>query len=158
VLAEIAERLTGGPPGPGFVDELRRQVDADPFVRDGVVGGLGEVAVGGRVPECRPAGAAWAGGLTWWAAAIAGVTPAEFEARSRATPGRQRPLFGDEEASSGQVRPLRPIAEPPARTRRAPSAERALVVRALRELLAQSSGGQIPASAVRQLLEQLERL
>ncbi|HEY8339943.1 MAG TPA: hypothetical protein VIK95_08755, partial [Egibacteraceae bacterium] len=65
VLAEIAERLTGGPPGPGFVDALRRQVDADPFVRDVVVGVIAEVAFGGRVPERRPPGASWDRGLTW---------------------------------------------------------------------------------------------
>lgn len=158
VLTEVAERLTGGPPGPGFVDALRTQVDGDPFVRDVVVGVVAEVAFGGRVPERRPAGASWDRGLTWWAAVIAGVTPAEFEARSSAASGRQRPLFGVEEEAQAQVRPLRPVATAPVRTRRAPSAERVLVVRALRDLLAQSSGGQIPASVVRQLLEQLERL
>lgn len=154
VLAEVAERLTGAPPGPGFVDELRAKYAEDAFTRDVVIGVIADVAFGGRVPDRRPPGASWDRGLIWWAAALAGVEPAEFEARVPA--GEQRPLFNGE-AGGGQ----RPALDAPTRRQAvakllARSPERAALAARLRDLLAQSDGDQVPASAVRDLLAELE--
>lgn len=158
VVQEIAARLTGGGPAPGFMDELRPQFAHDQFVRDVVIGVVVDVAFNGRVPLRRPAGASWDRGLTWWAAACAGTTPSEFERRSKGEPPPQPRLFGEADpaaaASAGRV--------VPSVARRAPQGEaprlvdRAQVVQALRQLLAHEQEGQIPAAAVRALLGQLD--
>lgn len=152
VLVEAAQRLTGTPPGPGFVEALRVRFDTDPFTRDVVVGVVADVAFNGRVPTHRPPGASWDRGLTWWAAAIAGTTPAQFEART-APAVTQRRLFGGEEDQ--QPPPARGPASGP--RRRAPSAERRMLVQSLRELLRASDGDMIPAAGVRQLLATLDQ-
>jgi hypothetical protein len=153
LLAEAARRLIGGPPTPGFVDDLRTQFEEDAFVRDMVIGVVADVAFGGRVPAHRPPGASWDRGLTWWAAALAGITPAEFEARSPAVRSTQRALF---ETDSAEPRPA-PASAPARRpvVRRSP--ERAALTQALRELIASADGDQVPVSALRQMLDQLER-
>jgi hypothetical protein len=133
VLAEAAQRLTGAPPAPGFVDELRVRFAEDPFVRDVVVGVVCDVAFGGRLPTRRPPAALWDRGLSWWGAAIAGLPPTEFD-RQPAGEGSQPGLF------DGAAQPM----------------ERRVVMDALRALLAAADGDQIPAAAVRQLLAQLD--
>lgn len=154
VLVEAADRLVGEPPSQAFLEHLRQRFDADPFTRSVLIDVIADVAFNGRVPQRRPAGASWDRGLTWWAAALAGVSRAEFEARSHAE-AAQRALFAP------------PAAEPPAsgpspaRRHDGPplfrgSAERRALAAALRELVERSQGGQIPVSAVRQLLAQLE--
>jgi hypothetical protein len=157
VVMEAAERLTGAPPGPGFVDDLRAAFEQDAFTRDVVIGVVADVAFGGRAPERRPPGASWDRGLTWWAAALAGTTPGEFESRAGAPAASQHRLFD----TGGAERPPDPQRlQETARQRVAPrvarSPERAALAAALRELLATAASDQIPASAVRQLLAQLE--
>lgn len=154
VLDEMARQLTGKPPAPTFLDELRAQFAADPFVRDVVIGVIADVAFHGRLPTRRPPGTAWDRGLTWWAAVIAGTSPAEFEARSGPPPVTQRPLFeaGPDDGPRGSPRTA-PVAALP-RPRATPG--RTALVAALRQLLAAAEGDQVPASAVRQLLAELE--
>lgn len=182
VLRTVAERLTGGPPPPGFVDELRRAFDTDPFTRTIVVDVIAEVAFGGRVPRRQPAGASWDRGLRWWAAALAGVDVAEFE--SRPAGGIQPDLFagsgagdpedadapaagaGDAQTAAGGAASSRASgAETPAAESLAAAArrqvgraspERLALARSLRQLLTASEGEQVPASAVRQLIAELE--
>jgi hypothetical protein len=137
VVNELAARLTGGPPPAGFVDDLRGHVEADPFVRDVLVDTVADVAFGGRVPRRRPPGAAWDRGLTWWAAALAGVSPAEFDARSAPEAARQPRLFEPSPAAQ-------------------PEPTRAALAATLRQLLDAAEGDVVPASAVRQLLAQLD--
>lgn len=148
VLVEAADRLTGAPPSPGFVDGLRRRFETDPFTRDVVVGVVADVAFGGRLPSGRPPGASWDRGLTWWAAAIAGTTPEQFESRA-ARPASQRRLFGDDGPSDA------PTASP-TRPPQATSAERAMLVSGLRGLLATAEGDCVPAAAVRSLLAAID--
>ena len=151
VVAEVSQRLNGAPPGPGFVDHLQERFDEDAFTRDVVVGVIADVAFNGRIPRHRPVGASWDRGLTWWAAAIAGVTPQEFDAA--VPPGEQTRLFGVEE---------RPSAQPRRRTgssrAAAPSSssERATLIAALRDLVRTADGEHIPTSAIRALITQLE--
>lgn len=149
VVVEIARRLTGGPPTPDFVADLREQFETDPFTRDVVISVVAEIAFNGRVPSRRPAGTSWDRGLTWWAATIAGVSLAEFEARPPTEPTAQRRLFDDAEHERMPSRRGGP----------APSAaerERAALAAALRDLLQSAQGDQVPASAVRRLLVWLE--
>jgi hypothetical protein len=155
VLQEAAERLTGRPPAPGFVDELRARFDDDPFTRDVLISTIADVAFGGRVPERRPAGASWDRGLIWWASALAGTTPAAFEGRGQG-PAGQRPLFGNDPGQApGATMDEHARAQAVARLAvRAP--ERAALAARLRDLLAQSDGDQVPASAVRDLLAELD--
>ena len=150
VLTEAAERLTGGPPSAGFVDSLRERFETDVFTRDILIGVIADVAFGGRVPRYRPAGASWDRGLTWWAAAIAGTSAGEFEART-AQQADQRRLFETEEDAVAASR-----RGPGPRRRRTPSAERTMLVQALQQLLRSADGDMIPASAVRQLLATLD--
>lgn len=157
VLEEAAHRLTGQPASARFLDDLREQVTTDAFVGDVLVGAIADVAFNGRVPTRRPSGAAWDRGLTWWAAVIAGTTLADFEARSGPPPVRQHPLFDPPAAPDGSPAPT------PARTspvvaipRRRVSPERAALAAALRQLLATADEDRVPASAVRQLLADLE--
>lgn len=163
VLAEVAERLTGGPPPSGFVDDLRARYEEDAFTRDILIGTIADVAFGGRVPERRPPGTSWDRGLIWWAAALAGVTPAEFEGRGVAS-AEQRPLFeGERDGRDAAPDPAARVAaaDPAARDRAVArlaqrSPERAALIARLRDLLAQADGDQVPASAVRGLLAELE--
>lgn len=152
VLRTIAERLTGGPPTAGFVDELRRAFDTDPFTRTIVVDVIAEVAFGGRVPRRQPAGASWDRGLRWWAATLAGVDVAEFD--GPATPAAQPDLFDPDAAGSSPQAETLAVAARRQVPRTTP--ERLALARTLRELLAASEGGQVPASAVRQLIDALE--
>lgn len=152
VLRTIAERLTGGPPPEGFVDELRRAFEADPFTRTIVADAIAEVAFGGRVPARQPAGASWDRGLRWWAATLAGVDVAEFD--GPATTAAQPDLF---EADGGDASPPASALAAAARQqvpRTTP--ERLALARSLRQLLAAGDGWQVPASAVRQLIAELE--
>ena len=153
VVDELARRLTGQAPTPQFLDGVREGFATDPFVQDVVVDVVAEVAFNGRQPQRRPPGTAWDRGLTWWAATIAGTTPQDFEARSAAPAGAQRALF-DTPHSHERVHPRTgPVAAVP----RSPVANgRAALAAALRELLASAEGDQVPASAVRQLLGELE--
>lgn len=143
VVAEVSRRLTGGPPTPGFVVDLQERFAQDPFTRDVVVAVIAEVAFKGRIPRRRPAGASWDRGLTWWAAAIAGTSPAQFEARAGAA--EQSRLFPVE---AGAPRPA------PGRGR-GPTAERAALIAALRELVRTSDGRSVPVAAIQRLIEQL---
>ena len=152
VLVEASQRLTGGPPPPGFVDDLRERFDADAFTRDVVVGVIADVAFNGRIPRHRPAGASWDRGLTWWGAAIAGVTPEAFEATP--PPVVQSRLFGVEEQSS---RPAGAQRSTSTTSRRSATSERAALAGALRDLLRTAQGNSVPADSVRQLLAQLEQ-
>ncbi|CAN5902109.1 hypothetical protein BH23ACT8_BH23ACT8_07060 [soil metagenome] len=165
VVTEAAQRLTGRPPSPGFVEDLRAAFGGDAFVQAVVADVVADIAFRGRIPQRRPAGVSWDRGLTWWAAALAGVTPAAFEARSREPDPSQRALFererGDaDDAGEAQAVPTagelhdRARAQTVAQAARTP--ERGAVAAALRDLLAQAEGGQIPASVVRQLLAHLE--
>lgn len=150
VLAEVARRLTGQPPSPGFVEDLRARVETDPFTRDVLVDVIAEVAFGGRVPSRRPPGVSWDRGLAWWAAALAGVAPAAFD-RPAVEPPLQTPLF-DPGAPAATPAPVSRRPRPSSSAAR----ERQALVLALRELLRTNEGGVIPASAVRQLLTKLE--
>jgi hypothetical protein len=175
VVLEAAERLTGRSPSPGFVDDLRAAFERDPFTRDVVIGVVADVAFSGRVPQRRPPGASWDRGLTWWAAALAGTTPAEFESRSGAPVASQHRLFdaaagstGPSPVGSGSVgvgsagsaarSDPQGIAEAARRQvgRRPISPERAALAAALRELIVNAGSDQVPASAIRQLLAELE--
>jgi hypothetical protein len=160
VVNELAARLTGGPPPAGFVDDLRGHVEADPFVRDVLVDTVADVAFGGRVPRRRPPGAAWDRGLTWWAAALAGTAPAAFEARSGPPVAAQHRLFdtvaGPADATRGAGAGAERIEATARRAARGVSPERAALAAALRELLATAGSDQVPASAIRQLLVELE--
>ena len=150
VLLEVARRLTGGPPPPGFVDTLRERFAEDAFTRDVVVGAIADAAFNGRIPRHRPAGASWDRGLTWWAAAIAGVTPEAFEAAGPNVV--QSRLFGVEERQ--------PAPRPASRggsSRRTVAGERAALAASLRELLRTADRDSISTSAIRQLLAQLEQ-
>ena len=154
VLQEIAARLTGARPDQHFSERLRQDFDADPFVRDVVIGVVCDVAFGGRIPERRPARTSWDRGLVWWAAAIAGIPVTQFEARSTTAAAEQTALFeapvaAAGPAASGSGVPRRPRPRPP-------SAERAALARALRQLLEHATGDQVPAAAIRQLLADLE--
>ena len=152
VLTAAAEQLTGGPPTPGFVDELRARFEDDPFTRDVLVGVIAEVAFGGRVPQRRPAGASWDRGLTWWAAALAGTTPEAFEGRGE---GPGQPALFDEAPREEPAAPRRRRAEVVAELApRAP--ESAALAARLRDLLAQAEGDSVPVQAVRDLLAELE--
>ncbi|HWH31741.1 MAG TPA: hypothetical protein VNU01_03620 [Egibacteraceae bacterium] len=152
VVHEIAARLTGGAPAPGFMEGLRPQFTADQFVRDVVIGVVVDVAFGGRVPTRRPAGATWDRGLTWWAAACAGTTPAEFEQRSRPEPVPQPRLFAEPEP------PAPPAPEAGRRTpARSRPLDRARMAQALRALLTLEEDGRVPAAEIRALLREIER-
>jgi hypothetical protein len=157
VVTEAADRLTGSPPAPGFVDGLRERFENDPFTRDVVVAAVADVAFGGRLPRRRPPGASWDRGLTWWAAAINGTTPEQFEARSTVA-AAQRRLFGDEAAAGAgsDAAPGAADGSAPSGATAPASPERALVVAGLRELLARGDGDTIPVAAVRSLLAALE--
>ena len=146
VLAEASRRLDGGPPGAGFVETLQERFVSDAFTRDVLISVIADVAFNGRVPRSRPPGASWDRGLTWWAATLAGTTPEAFE--GTAPPVVQSRLFGIEEPA--------PRRRAPAPARRG-SSDRSMVVAALRDLLGAEQDGFIPASAVRALLEQLQR-
>ena len=148
VLTEVAGRLTGGTVPAGFMDELRERFEDDAFTRDVVVGAVADVAFNGRIPRHRPRGASWDRGLTWWAAAIAGVSPAEFEAAPQ--PVVQSRLFGVEEQHN------QPPARRPTSPRPSASADRAAVIGALRDLLRTAEDDRIPAGAIRDLLAQLQ--
>lgn len=155
VLTEVAQRLTGGPAGPGFVDDLKARYADDAFTRDVVNATVADVAFGGRVPDRRPPGASWDRGLIWWAAALAGASPPDFERRP-AGAVEQRPLFGAAEPPSppaGLDREARDRAVARLAVR---SPERAALVARLRDVLAHADGDQVPAGAVRALLEELE--
>ena len=147
VLAEAARQLTGGPPPAGFVDTLRERFATDPFTRDVVVSVIADVAFSGRIPRFRPAGASWDRGLTWWAAAIAGISPEAFD--KGPTDAVQSRLFGVEEQPS---RPA-PRRSP---SRRTAATERAAIAGALRDLLRTTEGDTVPTAAIRQLLASLE--
>lgn len=151
VVIEAAQRLRGSAPAAGFVEDLRRRFPVDAFTRDVLIAVIADVAFGGRLPTRRPVGASWDRGLTWWAAAIAGTTPREFEARAT-TPATQRRLF-DTEAIQADA-----AGEPgdPTQSERIVSVERRMLVGALRELLTGADGDSVPASAVRHLLATLE--
>lgn len=154
VLDEIARRLTGGPPTRAFVEDLPHAFATDPFTCDVVVDIVAEVAFHGRVPARRPAHAGWDRGLTWWAATLAGTTPAEYAAASVATPGEQGALFEPPPSAVGP--PTARRTEPPAAALPPVSRERRALADALRELVGQSDGGQVPATALRQLIAQLD--
>jgi hypothetical protein len=133
VVERLADVLTGQRPRAGFVEAVRRSYAEDPLVRDAVHSVVAEVAFRGRVPSRRPPGASWDRGLVWWAATLAGRAPDEYA--ERAAPVEQPALFTDA----------------------APRSERAALIAALRDLLAQRTGDQVPAAAVRQLIAHLER-
>lgn len=135
VVERLADVLTGRPPRPGFVQAVRRSFSDDPLVQDAVFGVVADVAFGGRVPTSRPPGTSWDRGLVWWAAALVGRSPADFEHNEAAVD--QPTLFGDDDAHTL-------------------SRERRALVLALRQVLGASDGGQIPADAVRQLIADLE--
>ena len=147
VLQEAAQRLTGGPPPAGFVDTLRERFAADEFTRNVVVAVIADVAFNGRIPRHRPPGASWDRGLTWWAAAIAGTTPEQFEVAGPDVV--QSRLFGVEEQPP-----------PPRRAsgglRRAAPGERAMLAESLRNLVRSARDGAVPAASVQALLAQLE--
>lgn len=136
VVERLAEVLTGQRPRAGFVDAVRRSYGTDPLVRDAVHDVVAEVAFRGRVPARRPHGASWDRGLVWWAATLAGRSPGDYA--MPVVEVEQPALFAE------------------AATRRATS-ERTLLIAALEDLLAQRTGDQIPAAAVRQLLAHLRR-
>jgi hypothetical protein len=150
VLGEIARRLTGGSAPREFLDQLRAGYAVDPFTRAVVADVIAEVAFGGRVPVARPRGASWDRGLTWWAAALSGMSTAEFDRPARATD--QRTLF-----DNGASEP-RPASDVPPRPPALPgvSRERRALAEALRDLIRASGGEQIPASSIRQLADTLD--
>lgn len=147
VVAEVAQRLTGAPPAQGFVEELGERFESDAFTRDVVIGVIADVAFNGRIPRHRPVGASWDRGLTWWAAAIAGVTPQAFDAA--VAPVQQTRLFGVEESHD-------PAQRPAAGSRRTAAAQRAMFAAALRELIRTSDGEHVPVASVKALLAQLQ--
>ncbi|WP_370326206.1 hypothetical protein [Euzebya sp.] len=150
VLNEIAEQLYGTHGDSHTLEKLKADHAADPFVQDLVARVVCDVAFNGRVPERRPAGARWDRGLTWWAAHLAGVTPTEFEARSAGTAPPQQVLFGAPPPAP------EPVESRPTRRKPLVSVERRAMVQALRDVLAAGDGHQVPADAVRALIEQLE--
>lgn len=156
VLDEAARRLTGQPPDPGFVDELRTRYADDAFVRDVLIGVVVDVAFAGRVPRRRPPGAVWDRGLTWWAATVAGVTSAELEGTDPSA-GRQEALFDTGAAPATLSRNRdRPPREASRVTPAAVVAERAALRNALRRLLLHTDeSDRLPADAVRDLLARL---
>lgn len=162
VLVEAADRLTGAPPTAGFLDDLRDRFETDPFTCDVLVDVIAEIAFGGRVPATRPGGVTWDRGLIWWAAALSGTTPAAFEARSAVAPASQRALFdtgpGEAAAVGGRGGAVVVPAATKDEDRPSPLAqrERRAVADALRQLLRGSDGDQVPASAIRQLVAQLD--
>ncbi|QBI19022.1 hypothetical protein ER308_05325 [Egibacter rhizosphaerae] len=162
VVSALAERLTGGPPPPDFVETLRARFAEDPFVQDVVADTIAEVAFRGRIPRQRPPGASWDRGLTWWAATLAGERLTDYEATGPAgSLGQQRPLFdgadgADTSAEHDQATATGEAIDPGEVLRRGRTAERAALAAELRELLAQTDGDQIPAAAVRDLLGKLE--
>lgn len=159
VVAEAAERLTGEAPTAAFVEQLRQRAEVDVFTRDVLVGVIADVAFGGRLPQRRPSGVSWDRGLTWWAALIAGSTPAEFESTATRSAEQGR-LFGPDAGKEEQREEPRGgatgRAPPHWRASSASASERRMVVAGLRELLASTEGDQVPVVAVRQLLAQLE--
>jgi hypothetical protein len=136
VVERLADVLTGRPPRAGFVDAVRRSYVEDPLVRDAVHGVVAEIAFRGRVPQRRPPGTSWDRGLVWWAATLAGRTPEEYTAPPAAV--EQPALFAEVDAAAA-------------------GSERAALIAALEDLLAQRSGDQVPAAAVQQLLAHLRR-
>jgi hypothetical protein len=136
VVERLADVLTGQPPRAGFVDAVRRSYVEDPLVRDAVHGVVAEVAFRGRVPPRRPPGTSWDRGLVWWAATLVGRTPEDYAAPPAAV--EQPALFADAPVTTVD-------------------SERAALIVALEDLLAQRTGDQIPAAAVRQLLAHLRR-
>lgn len=155
VVGEIAARLTGGVPSPGFMEGLRPQFNTDQFVRDVVIGVVVDIAFGGRVPTRRPPGASWERGLTWWAAACAGTTPAEFEQRSKPEAVPHPKLFPEPEPAPAVELSARPAAD--AVAARSRPLDRARMAQALRALLTLEQDGLIPAAEVRALLKEIER-
>lgn len=155
VLEEAAERLTGGPPSSGFVDELRERFEQDAFTRDVLVGVIADVAFNGRIPSARPPGVSWDRGLIWWAAALAGTTPSAFEQRGHA--GDQPALF-EPPATVTPAQPARPqdVRDHAVARLAARAPERAAVAARLRDLLSQAHGDSVPLQAVRDLLAELE--
>lgn len=135
VVERLADVLTGQLPRPGFVQAVRRSFAQDPLVREAVCSVIADVAFRGRVPTTRPPGASWDRGLVFWAATLAGRAPGDY-ARPGA-PVEQPALFGGAPAGT--------------------PTEREVVVAALRDLLAHRNGDQVPAAAVRQVIEQLEQ-
>ncbi len=133
IVERLADVLTGQPPRPGFVEAVRRSFAEDPLVRDAVHSVIAEVAFRGRVPAARPAGVSWDRGLVWWASALAGRPPDDFV---------ERQVQVDQPALFSDTAPAR--------------SERQAVIAALVDLLAQRSGDQVPASAIRQLIAHLE--
>ncbi len=156
VLDEVARRLTGGAATAAFVEGLPHAFATDPFTCDVVVDIIAEVAFSGRIPARRPAHASWDRGLTWWAATLAGTTPAEYAAASAAPTGMQEALFEPVAPAPAAARPTPRRTEPPAAALAPISRERRALADTLRELLRQSDGGQVPASALRQLIAQLD--
>ena len=135
VVERLADVLTGQAPRPGFVQAVQRSYAQDPLVRDAVCSVIADVAFRGRVPTTRPLGVSWDRGLVFWAATLAGRAPEDY-ARP-AAPVEQPALFGGEAAGH--------------------PTERQVVLAALRDLLAHRTGDQVPAAAVRQVIEQLEQ-
>lgn len=156
VLAEAAQRLTGGPPGPGFLEDLRQRFETDPFTCDVLVDVIADVAFAGRVPPARPRGVTWDRGLVWWAAALSGTTPAEYDARSAVDATPQRPLFDTGPETPQPRAAVVPATDDAGRPSPLAVRERRAVADALRQLLRASEGGQVPASAIRQLVAQLD--
>jgi hypothetical protein len=135
IVNQLAQVLTGQPPRRGFVEAVRRSFPEDPLVRDAVLSVIAAVAFRGRVPAARPPGVSWDRGLVWWAAALVGRTPGEYAAPQVQVD--QPALFAHTATSTD-------------------SAERRALVAALTDLLAQRTGDQVPASAIRQLIAELE--
>lgn len=134
IVNQLAEVLTGQPPRHGFVDAVRRSYAQDPLVRDAVLSVIATAAFRGRVPSARPPGVSWDRGLVWWAATLAGCTPQEFT-----QPGVEidQPALFTAPAGTG-------------------TSERAALIAALHDLLAHTTGDQVPASAIRQLIAHLQ--
>lgn len=160
VVQALSERLTGGPPSPQFVDELRAAFPEDPFVHAVVIDTIAEVAFAGRIPRRRPAGVQWDRGLSWWAATLSGVSRQVFE-RSVPVSAEQVELFPtgrrrDVAADETETPPVPPERSATPRPSPVVTLERRRVANALRALLQASDGDAVPASAVRQLLHDLE--
>jgi hypothetical protein len=175
VLSALATRLTGRAPDQGFVDEVRAAFDEDPFVQAVVLDTVAEVAFAGRVPHHRPAGVMWDRGLSWWAATLAGTSLREFESPPEGGRVRQPDLFGPPEGvaaetpapagtdrrsrtSEGAPRTATAATDSGRRPSAAVTLERRRLAEALRRLLGESVGGDVPAGAVRQLIHDLETL